>query len=186
MDENQKMVTFSVKITQENRDKLHRIKDELNTDVFNDVFDNIIARFYSPIKVNEENKVKIETLTQELDQLKNDYDVLQVNHDARASDCTELSKQVAEYKKAFEDLAKKGELKLSDFLSDNQCVFTIEPLHIAVLDYVAKVEGKRRGQDWTTSDVVNYFIHSRFIKGDLNGNLNSVPDSVIAKLKKEL
>jgi hypothetical protein len=74
----------------------------------------------------------------------------------------------------------------AELLQPNEMIVALDPLNKLVVEYVAQTEGKRRGQDWQPEDVINYFIYSRFVKGELNGNLDSVPDNVILKFKKEL
>jgi hypothetical protein len=74
----------------------------------------------------------------------------------------------------------------AELLQPNEMIVALDPLNKLVVEYVAQTEGNRRGQDWKPVDVINYFIYSRFVKGELNGNLDSVPDNVIVKLKKEL
>lgn len=87
----------------------------------------------------------------------------------------------------FEDLKQKSlQYDNRRFIDDSETVLQIDPLNVQILNYVAIREGKKRKQEWTISDVVNYFIHSRFEKGALNGDLSSVPDDIIKQMRKEL
>lgn len=65
---------------------------------------------------------------------------------------------------------------------ENQRVVSFTPDNIRVLEYVAARESRRRGQPWSISHVVNFFVYARFIKGMLNGDLGSVSDAELRKL----
>ena len=51
---------------------------------------------------------------------------------------------------------------------------------------MAELEGKRRNQPWTPADVIGFFTYSRFILGNLNGDLNALPDSECRKIEQQL
>jgi len=72
------------------------------------------------------------------------------------------------------------------FAADNDSLLQIDPINIKILEYVAEREGKKRNQEWTISDVINWFIHYRFEVGTINGGFDSVPDRVIRGMKEDL
>ena len=80
----------------------------------------------------------------------------------------------------------QGTLQGNKIVATGATVLQLDPINIKILEYVADREGKRRDQEWTISDVVNYFIHSRFENGALNGDLHAVPDREIERMRKEL
>jgi DNA repair exonuclease SbcCD ATPase subunit len=174
MDDKTKLITFSVRITQENKDKLEHIKDELGSPSFNDVFDNIIERFYSPIKINKENADKIKQLEAQIESLN-------VNSSELVSSEFEKYKRLV---KVYEDMKNEyNELKTENEQLKNQItncelpigtmLVNIDPINIKILEYVSDREGKKRKQEWTPDDVINYFIHHRFEVGNLNGGFDS-------------
>ena len=55
-----------------------------------------------------------------------------------------------------------------------------------VLQRVAEIEGKHHNQPWTTSDVIGFFTYSRFVLGNLNDDLNALPDSERRKIEQQL
>jgi chromosome segregation ATPase len=179
MDEKEKLVSYSAKITQENRDRLERIKEEMNLPTMNELFDNLIDRFYSPIKVNRENAQLIEALKKQLEES------TETLH-ARNGEIQELTAWINTCESELEQLKSRKENTLLDLLPPGATVLRLEPITIKILEYVAEIEGRRRKQEWHPEHVIDYFVHSRFIKGELNGNLNSVPDSAVAKIKKEI
>ncbi|MDR3046193.1 MAG: hypothetical protein LBU51_01080, partial [Bacteroidales bacterium] len=70
--------------------------------------------------------------------------------------------------------------------SENEHIIKIDPLNWLILKHVAKREGEKRNQDWSPDDVINYFVHSRFEIGNLNGDLQSLNDNEIKNLKKQI
>ena len=122
------------------------------------------------VKDNPEHLQKIQELQQELD------------NEKQKSISNKAEKERAEHALTI----LQGTLQGNKIVATGVTALQLDPINIKILEYVAEREGKRRDQEWSTSDVVNYFIHSRFEKGALNGDLHSVPDSIIAEMRKEL
>ena len=80
----------------------------------------------------------------------------------------------------------QGTLQGKKIVATGTTALQLDPINIKILEYVAVREGTRRDQEWTISDVINYFIYSRFEKGALNGDLHAVPDREIERMRKEL
>lgn len=78
------------------------------------------------------------------------------------------------------------EARRAAHLPDGSAVIAFTPENLAVLDYVCNRESRRRNATWSRSHVINHFINSRFIKGELNGDLRSVSDTDIEKIRKRL
>lgn len=78
------------------------------------------------------------------------------------------------------------EARRAAHLPDGSAVIAFTAENLAVLDYVCNRESRRRNAAWSRSHVINHFINSRFIKGELNGDLRSVSDSDIEKIRKTL
>jgi hypothetical protein len=183
MAEIEKIKPRSFQLSETNMELLEQVNKELGAATWNEVFTNLLQRFYDPIKVNDKNSEEIKSLRASNEDLRaNLRDKIQHEKD--------LQHDLDEMIKKFQDLSSEMEAEKSLSsqkvkLSGNQVVFEIDKINMLVLREVAKREGERRDQNWSPSDVVNYFIESRFIKGDLNGNLKSLPDSVVDKLRKE-
>ncbi|MDD3687838.1 MAG: hypothetical protein PHE56_13885 [Bacteroidales bacterium] len=90
---------------------------------------------------------------------------------------------IAERNQLEQDLIRA---KANGELQENEHVIYIDPINWKILQFVAEREAAKRNQPWTVDDVINYFVHFRFEQGSLNGDLNSVPDSEIKKMKAEL
>lgn len=166
-------------LAESNMQLLEQIKSELGAATWNEVFTNILQRFYDPIKINSKNNEELKNLqavnSDLKEQLRVKIDYVKNLKSDLDDMCNRFSQQSAEL----------DNLKNSKHINDNQMLLDIDKVNQLVLKEVAKREGERRNQNWTPSDVVNYFIESRFVNGDLNGNLKSLPDSVIEKLRKE-
>ena len=125
------------------------------------------------VKDNPEHLQKIQEFEQQLQQ-------------------AEITKNKAEFlyqenEKLKNDLATlQGTLQGNKIVATGVTALQLDPINIKILEYVAAREGTRRDQEWSISDVVNFFIFSRFEKGALNGDLHAVPDREIERMRKEL
>ena len=178
-----KIVQFSARIRQEDKEIFEEIQHALGDPIAAEVFSNIVNRYNMPLRTNEENARKIQQmeaeaadLRQQLTERDNLIAELQQQLKAekqRANENAETanSQQLA-YEKQLKDLSLKETQRVVSFLPD--CLKAVEAVAIR--------ESKRRGQDWSVSHVINFFIHSRFIKGQLNGDLKSLSDSECKQL----
>ena len=126
---------------------------------------------------NLELEHELATAVQDLELQKTDAD--------RFADCSrqsseEQQQQIAMLKQQLEQAREAAHLPNGNVV----IAFTAE--NLAVLDYVCNRESHRRNAAWSRSHVINHFINSRFIKGELNGDLRSVSDSDIEKIRKTL
>lgn len=177
--------TFSLKCEEETVDRFKHLKEELGFATDGQLMTALVDRFEQPQKVadrSRELEAERDSLKAALDEVKLDRDALvRTNEelrqqldaaDARANSNAEAAnlKQL-EYEKQLADLQPK----------DNQAVISFTLDNLRVLDIVCARESKRRGQQWSRSHVVNYFINARFVRGLLNGDLESVSDSELRK-----
>lgn len=179
MSEIESIKPRAFQLAESNMQMLEQIKSELGAATWNEVFTNILQRFYDPIKVNAKNDAEIKSLHEANSDLKAQLKEKIEHSKALQHDLDEMISRFSQQSAEMENL------KSSKHIKENQMLLDIDKMNQLVLINVAKREGERRNQNWTPSDVVNYFIESRFVNGDLNGNLKSLPDSVIEKLRKE-
>ena len=139
------------------------------------------------IKDNPKHIVRIAELETALADAQENYDHIKENFNKLASDDnikkSNLSIEIEALKQ--ENATLQATLQASRFVADGETPLNLDPINIKILEYVADREGKRRNQEWTISDVINWFVHYRFEHGTLNGGFNSVPDRVINKMRKE-
>lgn len=183
VQDKEKIVPFSIRARQEDVDNFKEIQHALGNPTAAEVFSNIVNRYNMPLRTNEENVRRIKQLEEEnADLLRQvagrDDSIAELRQqladaESRANENAEsANKQQLAYEQQLQDLAIKENQRVVAFLPD--CLKAVEA--------VAVRESKRRGQDWSVSHVINFFIHSRFIKGQLNGDLKSLSDSECKQL----
>jgi len=129
------------------------------------------------VKDNPEHLTKIKDLESQMESLK-EFNETQMN---------EEKEKYARLVKVYEDLKRESEnLQERKFAKDDEIILKLDPINVQILNYVAIREGNKRKQEWSISDVINYFVYYRFEKGTLNGGFDSVPDRIINQMRKEL
>ena len=111
------------------------------------------------------------------------YFMPQRANEAATRQIQERDTAIADYENRLRQLQQESDSKS---LKEGEHVIAFRPGYYEVLERVAQLEGKRRGQPWTPSDVIGFFTYSRFIKGNLNGDLNALPDSECRKVEQQL
>lgn len=166
----------------ETLDIYNKIKIQLDAVTDAEAFTQILSRFYQPLKVDAENVAKIKDLEQQLSAATAEREQLRQQleeSDARANhNAEEANRQQLEHESAMEALRAESEAKN---LKETQRVVDFVPDCLKAVEIVAARESKRRNQQWTVSHVINFFIHSRFINGDLNGDLKALSDDECRK-----
>lgn len=147
------------------------------------VFEELVERYSRPIRTNEENAAKVEQLTAEAETLKARIAELEeqlASAEATANSNAETANaQQLEYEQRIQAMTDEAASKA---LKETERVVSFIPDCLKAVEAVAARESKRRGQPWTVSHVINFFIDSRFIKGNLNGDLSALSDSECKKL----
>lgn len=154
--------------TKELEAKLQLATDENN---------RLVAEVDSLRAKNQELQHELATAVQDLELQKTDADRFA---DSSRQTSEELQQQIAMLKQQLEQAREAAHLPTGSVV----IAFSAE--NLAVLDYVCNRESRRRNATWSRSHVINHFINSRFIKGELNGDLRSVSDSDIEKIRKTL
>jgi hypothetical protein len=144
----------------------------------------LIERYRNPIKVNKANEDKVKSLQEEVNKLNALITDYKSDVDTLIADKKELIEKLDEAVALRAETQREAANKVS--LKDCEHIIAIDNLNWLVLNEVAEREGKRRGQSWTVDDIINYFVEKRFVDGELNGDLNSLPDKVINRLRGEL
>lgn len=183
------IVPVSMRVYSQDRELYKRIKEETALPTDAQVFAQLVQSFYDPIRVKDETadlQQQLATATDALQHLQDDYarmldqmtDLKNANADlelqlngARNQAAEEAGRLQLEYE------AKAKALEEQNAPKPDQHLLTIPDDYYRALQLVAERESQRRGQQWTPSHVVSFFIYSRFIKGSLNGDLKSLSDS---------
>ena len=186
------LVAKTMRVEQSDLDLWNRVKETLEENFGRkvpdtEVFAEVMARYFLPQKQNQaatqqlqERDQKIADLEQQLadTRLQLDQARADANSNAEATNAQQL-----DYENRLRQLQQESDSKS---LKEGEHVIAFRPGYYEVLERVAQLEGKRRGQPWTPSDVIGFFTYSRFIKGNLNGDLNALPDSECRKVEQQL
>ncbi|MBO7201868.1 MAG: hypothetical protein J6V54_10815 [Bacteroidales bacterium] len=195
------LAQFSVRCEKEALDGFNDIHDMLGFATKGETFGAVIERFKLPQVVADRTKeleqqltystAEVERLTarnleleHELATAVQDLELQKTDAD-RFADSTrqtseELQNKIAMLQQELQQARQTSNLPTGSVV----IAFTAE--NLAVLDYVCNRESRRRNTAWSRSHVINHFINSRFIKGELNGDLRSVSDTDIEKIRKTL
>ena len=176
-----KIVPMSMRVYSEDRETYKKIKEELALPTDAQVFAQLIQTFYDPVKVKDETS----ELRKQLAELTDKNTALLAEKAQLEEGKSELERQLKEAEaqrnenaEAASRLQLEHEAEVESLkLKENQHVLSILPDNWTALELVAARETKRREKPWSVSHVVNYFVHFRFIKGSLNGDLKSLSDS---------
>lgn len=182
----EKLKKIQAPVTDDVYDRYMELYNEIsaNGGTHSTLIEVLLERYSNPIKLNEANADKVRELSDEigkLQQYKQDCD----------SDINTLIKDKQELQERVDRLttqihAIEDENAKMFYLREDEHILHIDKLNMLVLEEVAEREGSRRKQDWTVSDIINYFIEKRFINGELNGDLRSLPDTVIKRIKESI
>ncbi|MDL2309036.1 hypothetical protein LJC53_05585 [Bacteroidales bacterium OttesenSCG-928-C03] len=195
-EEKSKLVkTVSMKLTPETHEMYKALYAELDPGTANEFMETILVRFRSPIEVNKENERKIKELQSHISELTekigksekdySDYDRQISEKDAEIENLRLENENLRMTKTQLE--REISELVEKHNLPEHCHIIDFDPLNEKVIQYVAARETKnRKGQNWSISDLINFYIDQWFVKGNPNGSLDNVSDRIIRELKKEL
>lgn len=170
-----KMEVYSARLSRQTKENLTELQNSGDFTSVNQMFETLIEGYYNPKKAKDQAD-KIQQLEEELAKFKTLNEELNNSIDAIT----------AERNKLLEENLQLREIINTSKLPPDTHAIKIDPLNWEILKYVANREGKARNQEWTPEDVINYFIHHRFERGDVNGGFKSVPDSKIREMKQAL
>ena len=171
------LVAKTMRVEQSDLDLWNRVKETLEENFGRkvpdtEVFAEVMARYFLPQKQNQ-------AATQQLQE--------------RDQKIADLSQQLADAQQQLEQARTDANTNAqnakdidSKTLKPGEHVIAFRPGYYEVLQRVAELEGKRRNQPWTPADVIGFFTYSRFILGNLNGDLNALPDSECRKIEQQL
>ncbi|MDL2262503.1 hypothetical protein LJC11_03255 [Bacteroidales bacterium OttesenSCG-928-I21] len=179
-EENSKLEVFSAKLTKETKLMLTDLRDSGGFKTWNALLENLYEAYMSPRNADKENLKRIAELESENQRL---VGILEENR-AKTESISEVNTSLeVDYN---ELLSQFNELKDTVNLPEDSYVLKIDKLNYRALQYVAEREGKRRKQNWTIDDILNYIIDARLIRGLLNAAIDSVPDIYVKKMIQEI
>jgi chromosome segregation ATPase len=183
----------TLKLYPDTLENFNRILAESESKSVNQFVETLLDRYENPRKIDENNEKELIKTQQELAKAQEKICALEQKLAENSNWETKLSEADNQHKAEIDALRKEIFLLKSNLndaendvktLSNNK--IDISQLNMEVLKYVAKREAGNRKYAVTISDIINFFIQKRFIKGELNGGLDSVPNNEIEKIKKQL
>ena len=188
MDENtpKTLKKYTVTTEEESIDRFKLLKEQSGIATDGQFFTALIDRYEQPQRVNDRTR----ELSEKADNLQHLLTEAEGVKSTQQQRISELERQLAEAEGRANQNAEatnRMQLEMDEKVAnltpkENQAVVTFTPDNMKVLEYVAARESKRRGQPWSISHVINFFIYARFIKGMLNGDLGSVGDAELRKM----
>ena len=184
-----KMEVYSARLSRQTKENLTELQNSGDFTSVNQMIETLIEGYYNPKKAKDQAG-KIQQLEEELAKFKTLNEELSNSVDGISGTLKKYQESneaiTAERNKLLEEnLQLRESIETSKLPPDTHAI-KIDPLNWEILKYVANREGKARNQEWTPEDVINYFIHHRFERGDVNGGFKSVPDSKIREMKQAL
>lgn len=184
-----KMEVYSARLSRETKENLAELQNSGDFTSVNQMFETLIEGYYNPKKAKDQAG-KIQQLEEELAKFKTLNEELSNSVDGTSGTLKKYQESneaiTAERNKLLEEnLQLRESIETSKLPPDTHAI-KIDPLNWEILKYVANREGKARNQEWTPEDVINYFVHHRFERGDVNGGFKSVPDGKIREMKQAL
>lgn len=185
---------LSGRVTQATLDKFREIQESESFETFGQFIESLLMHYYDPVKVNKDNEVEINHLKQTVADLQ--QKVKDCNADNKAA-CDLVNEERAKYadlKAKYEELSKAnmqqaGRLEELDGIQhkmDGHILVPVNELDMRCLEWLASRENKqRKREDITPAVFFQYAVREMLIKGNKFA-IDSVPDSVIDKFKKEI
>ncbi len=191
-NEQQPLIPKTIRVEQSDLELFNRVKETLRDNFGRnvsdtEVFSEVMNRYFIPQKQNHESAQMIQERDATIADLQQQLSAkCQELEEARADANTNAeasNAQQIDYENRLKQLQQDVDSKT---LKEGEHVIAFRPGYFEVLQRVAEIESKRRGQPWTPSDVIGFFTYSRFILGNLNGDLNALPDSECRKIEQQL
>ena len=191
-NEQQPLVAKTMRVEQADLDLWNRVKATLEENFGRkvpdtEVFAEVMNRYFLPQKQNQAATQQIQERDTLIADLRQQLaDAQQQLEQARAdanTNAENANSQQLDYENRLQQLQQDVDSKT---LKEGEHVIAFRPGYFEVLQRVAEIEGKRRNQPWTPADVIGFFTYSRFILGNLNGDLNALPDSECRKIEQQL
>ena len=191
-NEQQPLVAKTMRVEQADLDLWNRVKATLEENFGRkvpdtEVFAEVMNRYFLPQKQNQAATQQIQERDTLIADLRQQLaDAQQQLEQARAdanTNAENANSQQLDYENRLQQLQQDVDSKT---LKEGEHVIAFRPGYYEVLQRVAEIEGKRRNQPWTPADVIGFFTYSRFILGNLNGDLNALPDSECRKIEQQL
>lgn len=175
--------SLTIKTEEETIERFKGLKEAVGVSTDNQLFMALIDRFEEPQRVAD----RTAELEGEIGRLKELLEAEQAAGRRLAGELEEARRTSNENAEEATRQQLEMEQRMAELTpKENQAVISFSADNLKVLDLVCARESRRRKQQWSRSHVINYFIDARFVRGLLNGDLESVSDADLRKLGVDL
>lgn len=189
-----KMIQITGRVSQAVKDEFEQLKEDGGYETFCLFMEALLERYHNPIKINRDHESVIRQLQSEKADMQKELmkvqDMLKESQEANEAQ-RQTNKNLEE---RYEELSKvnmqqAGRLDELDGLQhkmDGHILVPVNELDMRCLEYLASRENKsRKREDITPAVFFQYAVREMLIKGNKFA-IDSVPDSMIDKFKKEI
>ncbi len=196
-----KVCQLTGRVSQSVKEEFERLREDGGYETFSLFMEALLERYQNPLKVNKANAAKIADLEKTIEALKAkiqekeadnaaacetvnearaEFEALKAEHNAALAKIEQLQRDNADQRHTIDEY---DTLKTSI----SGCISVpVDELDMKCLKYLAEREARLRKRDDITPAVFfMYAVREMLIKGN-KFSIDSVPDNVIAKFKKEI
>jgi len=179
------MKTLSIKLSDEIFDEFEKIysenEEKLRTKSL--FLEELLNRFYEPVKNNKKTVEELESTKEKLQEAESKLKEYEGKLQKVESNLQTESEKIKSLNVVNVEL-EKSLLTISELENRLKNSIELDDFTLAVLNFIADRETKKYKREIKSEHVVKFFVENRFVKGSLNGGLNSISDSEVAKIKK--
>lgn len=177
--------SYSARLSKLNKENLSRLYSEGDFKTQNQMFEALIENYFSPRLTDKNKDIQIKKLEEQLNEKEEEFKKLIIKNEDLEKEIQRQEEILSSYIVKYEELERLQAEEKSLMKQYHVYPIRLGEFNYNLLKFVAEREGKKRKQEWTIEDVINYFIHTRFELGQLNGDLESVPDHIVKQLKQK-
>jgi hypothetical protein len=188
-----KTVQITGRVSQSVKDEFEQLRESGGYETFSLFMEALLERYNNPLKINKEHVAEIEQLKQLLADLQQKVKDCNADNEAACETVNEERARYAELKAKYEELTKANMMQAKrladldgiDRKMDGHILVPVNELDMRCLEYLSDRENRaRHREDITPAVFFQYCVREMLIKGNKFA-IDSVPDSVIAKFRKE-
>lgn len=189
-----KTVQITGRVSQSVKDEFEQLREAGGYETFSLFMEALLERYSNPLKINKEHVTEIQQLKQTVADLQQKVKDCHADNEAACETITEERAKYDDLKAKYEELSKAnmqqaGRLEELDGIQhkmDGHILVPVNELDMRCLVWLASRENKqRKREDITPAVFFQYAVREMLIKGNKFA-IDSVPDSVIEKFKKEI
>lgn len=182
MAENKNMETWSAKVLPETKEAISKIlSDDFQS--ANQMLEVLVERYNNPKAIDINNEKRIKELEKQAEKLLFDLRETQKQIDVLNKGNADLETSIGTLQTHNSEL--QNQLEVAESEKKNALIIKTDAVKLKILQWIADRESKARNKEIPVELMVMFIIDEIMIKGNKFA-FDSVPDSIIAKIKKEV